>query len=198
MLDWSEININLIEQGNHIEFARLVDACTPDLFLFAKGILARSEIAEEVVSDVFLKLWENRHELSKIANLKSYLYTAVRNKSISALRSVKKEVISWEDLPDYHYEPVAAPDDSTIDQETLDQINKAIEYLPSKTKMVFSLAKIQGLKYKEIAELLDIKVKTVDYHVAVAVEKICKSLESSQKYPQDKTLQVLTLLFTGI
>jgi len=189
------INTDLIQQGNHIEFARLVDLYSHDLFLFAKGIVAHTQLSEEIVSDVFIKIWENRSELLEIEHLKSYLYTAVRNQAVSALRRRKKDTISLEDIQDYHYEPVAAHEDSLIDQETLEQINRAIEYLPAKTKMVFSLAKIQGLKYKEIAQLLDIKVKTVDYHVAAAVEKICQSIGVKGKQSKADVQKMLLLLF---
>ena len=185
----------MIQQGNHIEFARLVDLYSHDLFLFAKGIVAHTQLSEEIVSDVFIKIWENRSELLAIEYLKSYLYTAVRNQAVSALRRGKKDTISLEDIQDYHYEPVAAHEDSIIDQETLEQINRAIECLPAKTKMVFSLAKIQGLKYKEIAQLMDIKVKTVDYHVAAAVEKICQSMGVKGKKSKADVQKMLLLLF---
>lgn len=147
------------------------------LYLFAKGILASSPLAEEVVSDVFVKVWQSRHQLSKVANIKSYLYNAVRNQAISYLRKRQNEVVSIEDINHYYFEPVDKPDDAELEEEQLSKIYKAIDYLPPQTKMVFSLAKIQGLKYKEIAELLNISVKTVDYHVASAVKKICESID---------------------
>ena len=192
----TSINKDLIRQGNHIEFARLVDLYSHELFLFAKGIVVHTELSEEIVSDVFIKVWENRSDLENIEYLKSYLYTAVRNRAVSVLRQKKKNTINLDDLDDYYFEPVDSPDNSLIDQEQLEQINRAIEYLPAKTKMVFSLAKIQGLKYKEIAELLDIKVKTVDYHVALATEKICQALGVSRKSTPDKTSKILSLLFS--
>ncbi|TAJ14303.1 RNA polymerase sigma-70 factor [Marinilabiliaceae bacterium JC017] len=191
-----KIDLHLIQQGSHIEFARLVDLFSHDLFLFANGILHQAESAEEVVSDVFVKLWEKRATVTEVDHIKSYLYTAVRNKAISTLRGRKKDTVSLEDIQEYHFEPVAGPDDSMIDQETLDQINRAIEHLPARTKMVFSLAKIQGLKYKEIAELCDISVKTVDYHVAGAIEKICNTLGVSGKHSGDKGRKMLMLLFS--
>jgi len=190
------INKDLIQQGSHIEFARLVDVCSHDLFLFAKGIVAHTELSEEIVSDVFIKIWENRSDLLNIDHLKSYLYTAVRNRAVSVLRQKKKHTVNLEDLDDYYFEPVDSPDESLIDQEQLEQINRAIEALPAKSKMVFSLAKIQGLKYKEIADILDISVKTVDYHVALSIEKICQSLGVSRKSSPREAKKLLSLLFS--
>ncbi|WP_430815756.1 RNA polymerase sigma factor [Carboxylicivirga sp. RSCT41] len=192
------INLQLIQQGNHLEFARLMDFYSNDLFLFAKGILYDSPVAEETVSDVFIKVWEGRDKLDRVLNLKSYLYSAVRNQAISYLRSQKnKDIVSIEDITTYYFEPVDTPDESELKEEKLQQILRAIDYLPAQTKMVFSLAKVQGLKYKEIAEILDIKVKTVDYHVASAIKKICEAIEKEDKSDSQQILKVfLGLLAT--
>ncbi|MBR8534773.1 RNA polymerase sigma-70 factor [Carboxylicivirga sediminis] len=174
------INLSLIQNGNHFEFARLMDRYSDALYLFAKGILASSPLAEEVVSDIFVKVWQTRHQLDKVANIKSYLFNAVRNQAITYLRKQHQEVVSIEDINHYYFEPIDTPDESALKEEQLRRIYKAIDYLAPQTKMVFSLAKIQGLKYKEIAELLNISVKTVDYHVASAVKKICESIDKEE------------------
>jgi RNA polymerase sigma-70 factor (ECF subfamily) len=147
-------------------------------------------LAEEVVSDVFVKVWQARQQLSEISNIKGYLFNAVRNQSITYLRKQNKDVVSIEDIHQYYFEPIDTPDDSELKDEQLKQIYRAIDYLPTQTKMVFSLAKIQGLKYKEIAELLDISVKTVDYHVASAVKKICESIDKEEGGNGFQTLRI--------
>ena len=192
------INLQLIQQGNHLEFARLMDRYSHDLFLFAKGILNDSVLAEEAVSDVFVKVWESHERLEQVSNLKSYLFSSVRNQAISYLRSKKnRDIVSIEDITTYYFEPVDPTDDSELEEEKLQKILKAIDYLPAQTKMAFSLAKVQGLKYKEIAEILDIKVKTVDYHVASAIKKICEAIEKEDKANTQQILKVfLGLLAT--
>jgi len=191
------INISLIREGNHLEFARLMDVFSDDLFLFAKGILSSSPLAEEVVSDVFVKVWESRNKLNDIHNLKGYLYNAVRNQAISYLRARQKDVISLDDINHYYFEPVDNPDDSIIKEEQLKKIYRAIDYLPAQTKMVFSLAKVQGLKYKEIAEVLDVSVKTVDYHVASAVKKICEAINKEDEADSQQILKALLVLLAS-
>lgn len=191
----ANINVQLIIQGNHLEFARLMEHYSNDLYLFSKGILNDAFMAEEAVSDVFVKVWEGRGNLNKISNLKSYLYSAVRNQAITYLRSKNVDVVSIEDINSYFFEPVDTQDDSLLKEEKLQQILKAIDYLPAQTKMVFSLAKVQGLKYKEIAELLNIKVKTVDYHVASAIKKICDVIEKEEK---DDSIGVLKVFLSII
>jgi len=189
-----KINLDLIGDGNHLEFARLMEVYSDALFLFAKGILSNSHLAEEVVSDVFIKVWESRQNLSDLTNLKSYLYSAVRNQAISSIRSKNKDVISLEDINHFYFEPIDTPDEGLIQEEKLQKIYKAIDYLPTQTKMVFSLAKVQGLKYKEIADVLGITVKTVDYHVASAVKKICESLDKDSANNSQQILKAFLVL----
>ncbi len=137
------INLNLIQQGNHLEFARLMDSYSDALFLFAKGILASSPLAEEVVSDVFVKVWQSRQQLEAVTNIKGYLFNAVRNQSINYLRKKHKEVVSIEDINQYYFEPIDTPDDSAIKDEQLKQIYRAIDYLPAQTKWCFHWLKFR-------------------------------------------------------
>jgi RNA polymerase sigma-70 factor (ECF subfamily) len=106
-------------------------------------------------------------------------------------------LIALEDLQDYHFEPVESVKNDLLDQEILDKIHRAIDCLPTQTKMVFSLAKVQGLKYKEIGELLNIKVKTVDYHVASAIKKISIMLDNEKSHNSDLLLKTFLLLIGG-
>lgn len=152
--------------------------CTSDeLFLFATGILRRKEIAEEIVSDVFVKTWENRTELWKISNLKAYLFVSVKNACISHLRKEKNDkVISIDRMDNFWFVAVEGPETEYIDKETLAHIHKAIDMLPPKCKMAFTLAKINGLKYKEIAEVMEVSEKTVNNHLVYAIKKITEFL----------------------
>jgi RNA polymerase sigma-70 factor (ECF subfamily) len=198
MTNSKDINTQLIQDGNHLEFARLVDVYAGDLFLYAKGIVRQAELAEEVVNDVFLRVWESREQLKEIQSLKGYLYKGVQNAAISTLRKKHKNVVGIEDIPEFHFEPVQSVDESLISHETLMHIYRAIDLLPVQTRQVFALAKIQGLKYKEIAELLGISVKTVDYHIASAIEKLCAYLGHDKKKSKVVTQKLLSILFGSV
>ena len=173
---------SLIAHGDQRKFSQLMELTSEELLWFAIGFLKNKEIAEEIVSDVFVNIWNNRADLEKIINLKSYLFICVRNGCLSHLRKVKNEkIISIESVNEYSFLPVEDPEDSLIEKEIIEQIYAAIETLPCKCKLAFTLAKINGLKYREIAEVLEISEKTVNNHLVLAVKKITELLNVSKK-----------------
>jgi len=123
---------------------------------------------------VFVKLWNNRDQYPSIRKVRSYLFILSRNESISFLRKKKQlKTISIDEFGDYSVTPLDTEDSESFPPEVIEKINEAIELLPSKCKMAFSLAKINGLKYKDVAEIMKISPWTVKNHVAYALEKIC-------------------------
>jgi RNA polymerase sigma-70 factor (ECF subfamily) len=173
---------SLIAHGDQRKFSQLMELTSEELLWFAIGFLKNKEIAEEIVSDVYVKIWNNRAHLEEIINLKSYLFICVRNGCLSHLRKVKNEKIIYTDsVNEYSFLPVEGPEDSMIEKEIIEQIYAAIETLPCKCKLAFTLAKINGLKYREIAEVLDITEKTVNNHLILAVKKITELLNVNKK-----------------
>jgi RNA polymerase sigma-70 factor (ECF subfamily) len=173
---------SLIAKGDQKIFTHLMEVTSDDLLWFAIGFLKNKEVAEEIVSDVFVKIWNNRAQLESILNLKSYLFICVRNGCLSYLRSIKKEkIISIESVSEFHFTQVEGLENDTIEKEKIEQIYAAIETLPCKCKMAFTLAKINGLKYKEIAEVLGVTEKTVNNHLVLAVKKITEALNITKK-----------------
>lgn len=182
------INISLISNGNQKKFRQLMEFTSDELLLFATGFLRNKEIAEEIVSDVYVKIWEKRSELRNIKNLKSYLFICVKNGCLSHLRKIKNEkIISLDEIQDFYYLPVEGPESKLISKETLKQIHDAIEKLPQKCKLAFTLAKINGLKHKEIAEVMNVSEKTVNNHMVTAVKKISKTLKLKAKKKEIKS-----------
>jgi RNA polymerase sigma-70 factor (ECF subfamily) len=173
---------SLIAKGDQRKFKQLMEATSDDLLWFAIGFLKNKEVAEEIVSDVFVKIWNNRAQLESILNLKSYLFICVRNGCLSYLRTVKNEkIISIDSISEFQFVQVEGPENDLIEKEKIEQIYAAIETLPCKCKMAFTLAKINGLKYKEIAEVLGITEKTVNNHLVLAVKKITELLNVNKK-----------------
>jgi RNA polymerase sigma-70 factor (ECF subfamily) len=160
----------------------LMDLFSDDLFYFVRGIVANDQSSEEIVSDVFIKLWSKRSEYQNINNIKPFLFILARNESISYLRKNKRmTVLSIEDVNEFDLDPFESDGTDLFDQEKINEINTAIENLPVKCKMAFTLAKVNGLKYKEIAKIMEISPHTVKNHIAYALEKICTFVGVSQK-----------------
>ena len=144
----------------------------PSLVPFAVSMIKSKELAEEIVSDVFIKIWQRRHQLDKVDNLKFYLFTAVKNRCINELNNPKNKgainidvVIDFRSL--YH-----DPEQKMISAEMINKIRAAIKELPPRCQLIFKLVKEEGLKYKEVAELLQISVKTVENQMSLAFKKI--------------------------
>ncbi|MHA4809202.1 RNA polymerase sigma-70 factor [Flavitalea flava] len=143
------------------------------LFQFAKTLVKAKEPTEEIVSDVFIKVWEKRKELEKIGNLKVYLYVTTRNMAYNYLDTQKKVVT--QPIDDFQGTITSLyfnPEQLMITADMLALIQKAVEELPPKCKIIFKLVKEDGLKYREVAEILSLSIKTVENQLAIALQKI--------------------------
>jgi RNA polymerase sigma-70 factor, ECF subfamily len=133
---------------------------------YAFAILQCRQTAEEVVSDVFLKIWNQRHTLQIQSSLKAYLLTSVRNLSIDCLRrQARRRTLGADaihsDLPcDY-----TSAHDRVVGNEANEVIEAAIERLPRQGRNIFRLSRDGGMKYREIAEHLGLSIKTVETHM---------------------------------
>ena len=151
-------------------------------------------IAEELVQDVFVRLWERPDKLQQATSIKAYLYRAVINSSLNHLtrqKTIKKhhQDISA-DLTDAYLENVHE------EQELKIWIYKEIERLPEQCKKVFKLNRFDGLKYKEIAQQLNISEKTVENHIIHALKLLrSRMLLDQSKQVTSSNLRFMMLTF---
>ncbi len=139
---------------------------------FACSFLESKQLADEVVSDVFIKIWQKRQTLHTIHHLKMYLFKSTRN---TALNYLKREGLQKVPLEDYWVELNSIyfnPERLMITEEMIEKINEAVQSLPARCRLIFKLVKEEGLKYREVAELMDIAVKTVENQMTLALKKI--------------------------
>jgi RNA polymerase sigma-70 factor (family 1) len=147
------------------------------LFQFALSITHSRESAEEVVSDVFLKIWLKRKSLPEIENKHLYLYVAIKNQSINRLIKEKKNKVFSIDECVVEFQSIYFnPEQLMITAEMLKRIHHAINELPARCKLIFKLIKEDGLTYKDAAELLSVSPKTVENQMAIALKKIDHSI----------------------
>ncbi|MFB6456898.1 RNA polymerase sigma-70 factor [Chitinophaga sp. Hz27] len=159
--------------GDTQAFKELYDYfCTP-LLQLAMAIVHNRELAEEIVADVFIAVWKKKEGLYQASNLKWYLYAATRNIAINYLRKYAHRKTLYLDeayLPEYEVNPEA----QLISNEMMQHINRAIHELPPQCRLIFKLVKEDGLKYREVAILLNISIKTVENQVGIALKKLTK------------------------
>jgi RNA polymerase sigma-70 factor (ECF subfamily) len=177
------VNLNAVQyklsQGDENALATLHQLYYKKLLQFAKTIIRSNEMAEEIVEDVFIKLWCNRTSITKINNLNVYLYIAVKNTSLNILSQKAKHLVAapFDFLEIDLDSELDSPDQLMITAEMMQRMQKAIDSLPPRCKMIFKLIREDGLKYKEVAEILNISVNTIDAQMAIAIKKICKALQ---------------------
>ena len=168
-----------ISQGDETAFEELFNSYFAGLLFFAKSFLKNQQLAEEVVEDVFVRLWENRVTAIKIQKLPVYLYTAVRYASIDALKKQKKfKSISFEDVGEtttFSYQPIEG---TLISKENYEKISRAINQMPDRSRLIFRLIKEEGMKYKEVAQVLNISGKTVENQMNIAIKKLIELLKA--------------------
>jgi len=145
---------------------------------FTYSYLRNKQLCEEVVSDVFVALWQKRKELNHVRTIKSFMYTCAKNLSIDTIRKNKIRIQSDTSL--YEIEIPDAEDYilSPLEQnEFKEHINIAIEQLPPQCKLIFKMLINDQLTYKEIAEVLNLSRKTVEAQIAIAYKKITLHLK---------------------
>jgi len=177
-----------IAENDHLALKELYDHYSNAFFQLANAIVNSRELAEEIVEDVFIEVWKKRARIAEIENLHFYLYVATRNISRSYLRKYRKQkFINFDEvqLPCYLIE--VTPEDIMISGEIIQRINSAINDLPPKCRLIFKLVKEDGLKYKEVAALLQLNFKTVENQVAIALKKI--HLAVKIHLPESKALK---------
>jgi len=154
----------------------------PVLLSFCTAILNNKEDAEEVVSEVMLKVWTMGEDLYRVDNLSVYLFKAARNKAYDVLRKKKREaaIVSISDTIQEHVIDTNSPE-IVYDREELEQfIGNTIRALPTQSQLVFRLVKEQGLPYKQVTEVLGISLNTAETHMRLALKKIRTALNAYQ------------------
>jgi RNA polymerase sigma-70 factor (family 1) len=181
-----------VANGDEVAFTRLYVHFGKKLIHFAISLVRSREISEELVEDVFVKLWANRSTITDIENITVYLYVAVKNKSLNSLSQKAKELIAapFDYLDTTLDEFASDPYDIMITSEMMANMQLAIDELPPRCKMIFKLIREDGLKYKEVSDILNISVNTIDAQMAIAVRKICTALHIKNS---SKSLQQLQL-----
>lgn len=169
-----------ISKGDQDAFRLFFDSQYPKVNRFVSYLIRKGEVKEEVISDVFLSVWQQREKMTVIVNLDAYLYTLTRNKALDYIRQSAIPV-AVEQLSVGFISGDGSPEDNLMNKELDEKIRESIESLPEKCKLVFLMAKEQGLKYREIAEILQISEKTVNAQMVIALKKMNTALHTYLK-----------------
>ncbi len=169
-------NFESIKKGSIKSFEILFRAYYKPLLIYSKKIVGNKEDADEVVQDIFYKLWEKRKTLDINTSINSYLYRSTYNNSLQLLRR-KKLDFKYQQYKTYQEERSINPSDEMIATELNHKIGELLEALPESCKRIFKLNRYKGMKYQEIADQLSISIKTVEANMTRALKHFRENLK---------------------
>jgi RNA polymerase sigma-70 factor (ECF subfamily) len=166
--------ISRIRRSEQKAFEELFKKYSQALIHFSTRFTGDNQAAENIVQDVFLRIWNNREKLNPGLNIKSYLYKAVKNQTLQYLRHSNIVAKSKNKISSNN--PVKSPEDRLNDKQLAVIIQDAIHELPPQCRMIFSMSKYDHLTYNEIAEIQNISIKTVETQMGRALKFLRKRL----------------------
>jgi len=154
-------------------FELLFHTLSTRLIKFCIFYIRQKEAAEEIVSDIFVKCWEGRKSLKDISNPETYLFVAVKNQSLNYLKRFSHiHLVQIETSNEVEFVNTYNPEKELERKELHFLLDKAIATLPQQACIVFKLIKEDGMKYKEVAEILNISPRTVQTQLFRAIKKL--------------------------
>jgi len=161
-----------LSEDNEPSLEQLFNYYYPRLYGFSKSFLKLEQGIDDIIQEVFIRIWQNRKRIKDPASFNSYIFTITRNLLLNELRSrlnnnnLKEEIRKLSIAQEY-----------TISEELdykdfKNRVDKIISELPERQKEVFMLSRAEGLSHKEIASKLEITPKTVEYHISSAIKSV--------------------------
>ena len=175
-INLDNVLLQQMKQGDKKALETLFKTYYSSLVKFARNILKNTEQAEDITQDVFIKIWDKRQDLENITSFKAYLFMAVRNQCFNTLKVNERK--NWlDDEPENYENYMTNHVEANLNAKDLNgKINEAIELLPEKCKLTFQLSRFENLSYKEIAETMNVSVKTVENQMGKALALLRKSV----------------------
>ncbi|WP_422080910.1 RNA polymerase sigma factor [Ulvibacterium sp.] len=161
-------------------YARIVDKYYDSLYRYALNLSKDSSMAEDIVQEVYMNIWESRQRLNMDIPLNKLLYKSIYHKFLKLYKKNKAVGI----LEQKYFQTVGSlmeEYDTSDMEEKLTLLREAIEHLPPKCKKVFLLSKREGLTHKEISQYLDISVNTIENHIAKAFSILREKVQTVSK-----------------
>lgn len=169
-----------IKQGDLSSYEAIFRKYYAALARYATSMVRNQDIGEDITQEVFMYIWEKRDRIELHGELKSYLFSSVKNK---CLNYIKLELPRQQALTDLSGVSEWGQTDMTTDETELlrKKIQRAIDQLPKKCQHIFVLSRYGGLTYNEIADELDLSAKTVENQMSIALKKLKEMLSEEIK-----------------
>lgn len=179
--------LSLLAQDSEYAFQLIFDRYRNNIYKVAMLYVKSPVVAEEIVQDVFLKLWFQRHHLQQLKSLESWLFIVARNLTINSFKKIVHEWKAREKWVEGYNAADYGPDLPVISKEFQSFIHQAINNLSTQQQQVFRMAREQGLSYEEIGIKLSISPLTVKTHMQ-------RALQSIRVFLQTKGISIVLLM----
>ncbi|GAO44640.1 RNA polymerase sigma-70 factor [Flavihumibacter petaseus] len=186
-----------LAKGDETAFNRIFRELYLPLVHFAVDLVKQRQAAEEIVGDVFVRLWKKREEVLLIEKLRVFLFVAVKNQCYNHLRDHSFWTVSLEADNLATLTSAYDPEEDLAFRELKHRLHLAIECLPDQCRQVFRMVREDGLKFKEVAEILQISPRTVETQLYRAIKKIRAVLSPDEQHSRQNlpgNLQSVVLL----
>ncbi|MFT4733601.1 MAG: RNA polymerase sigma-70 factor (ECF subfamily) [Algoriphagus sp.] len=178
LLDSEQLYLVNIREGNRTAFEAVFRTYYEDLSRYAFSILRKKEESEDLVQQVFVNFWEKREQTIISGSLKSYLFRSVHNQSLNLIKHEKVKANYVEHSQYFDTKFHSEVEEELEGKELEGKIAEAIDTLPNQCRKIFIMNRMESLKYKEIADQLDISIKTVENQIGKALKVLRGSLAS--------------------
>jgi RNA polymerase sigma-70 factor, ECF subfamily len=175
MLRDSEI-IRRIKQGDQGQYESLFRSSYVSLVRYAKTLIRDHDTAEEIVQDLFFRIWQDKEKLQIESSLNGYLYRAVHNRCLHYINHTKVVERYAREMMFSETENNETPTDIINYRDLQARIAGILERLPEKCGKIFCMSRFEGLKYSEIAQKLSVSIKTVEANMGRALKEFRKAL----------------------
>lgn len=170
--------VQLLSGGDEAAFRELFNRYADNIYGVAMAYIKLPDVAEELVQDVFLKIWMNRDKLMEVERFDNYLFIVARNYILNYLRKHKRDQQFTQQLLNHFSESAITPEDEFLLKESTQLINQAVATLPPQQQLVYQLRRKQELSLDEIAAELNLSRNTVRNHLNQALKHIKQYLAS--------------------
>ena len=165
-------------------YKQLYDLLFDSLYRFSCFCQVPRKAAEEIVSDVFVKVWQISHKPVELDNSRVIPIPSPKNFSLNYItKNYKNAVVSIDEIDIEAIVEIRSMEDLYISADIVKRIRQTIQLLPSQCRIIFQLVKEEGMKYREVAAILNISVLTVSNQVAIATRKIAETLPAYLRPP---------------
>ncbi|MBX3256431.1 MAG: RNA polymerase sigma-70 factor [Chitinophagaceae bacterium] len=185
-----------VASGDEAAFVNLFNAWKDKLYFYILRITGSRENTDDIVQEVFVKLWLKREILNDVDHFSAYLYRMAHNYAISGIRRMAQETVIFSELYRHKNEVDLPADEHLLHKQLQEKLKGAINALPQQQKLVYILGREQGLKQEDIARRLNISISTVKNHMTQALRTLREELRNNYSTLTISILIAIIMLLT--